>query len=358
MGMGTVLTRRAIALTFALIVVVLLTVLIIGATGYDATIWKAIINEQVRAYQATLVQKQATAAQVQQLVAQYRNKLIHLYGLDKPWYVRMEPLLINTLTFNLGLSNSHDVADVAGVPYPVPVGTAIMLCLPRTIIMITIAQLICAVVALYIGPYIAYKRGTLFDRAIVSYAALTNAIPVWWLGMIFIYFFGFIMGWFPTDYRAVVYYINHFMDDPVTSTQYILWYASLPIITIVIAFLGSWLYSVRAMVLRVVREDYINAARAKGLPESVVVSKHVLRAASPPVVTSVILSLAGSLGGYIITESIFDWPGMGTLYWVAITSADVPTILGLTYMFTLIYILARFTLEILYIYLDPRVRYS
>ncbi len=358
MGMGTVLTRRAIALTFALIVVVLLTVVIIGATGYDTTIWNAIINQQVRAYQMALIQKQTTAAKVRQLVEQYKAQLIKIYGLDKPWYVRMKPLLINTLAFNLGLSNSRDVADVAGVPYPVSVSEAIMYCLPRTIIMITVAQLICAALALYVGPYIAYKRGTLFDRAIVSYAALTNAIPVWWLGMIFIYFFGFILGWVPTDYRAVVYYINHFWQDPMTNLRYILWYASLPIITITIAFLGPWFYSIRAMVLRVVREDYINVARAKGLPENIIVSKHVLRAASPPVVTSVLLSLAGSLGGYIITESIFDWPGMGTLYWVAITSSDVPTILGLTYIFTLIYILARFTLEVLYIYLDPRVRYS
>ncbi len=357
MGVGTVLARRAIALTVALIIVVILTAIIMGATGYDKAVWQAIINEQVRAYQASLLRGHTAPQKVRELVQQYKEKLIKLYGLDKPWYERSLPLVWRTLTFNLGISDSYEVADVAGVPYPVKVGDAILLCLPRTIVMITLAQLICALIALRIGPTIAYKRGTAFDRAIVSYAALTNALPVWWLGMIMIYIFGFRLGIFPTDYRAVVAYLMNFWSNPLQNLAYTMYYALLPIITIVIAFLGSWFYSIRAMVLRVVKEDFVMVAKAKGLPEKYIISKHVLRAAIPPVITNVILSLAASISGYIITESIFDWPGMGTLFWVAITTADTPTILGLVYMFTIVYIIARFILEVLYILLDPRVRY-
>ncbi len=357
MGVGTVLARRAIALAVALVLVVVLTAVIMGATGYDKTIWQALIHEQARAYQMSLMQSHIPPEKVRELVAAYKEKLAKIYGLDKPWYQRFGPLVINTLTFNLGISESYDVADVAGVPYPVRVGDAIMLCLPRTIIMITVAQAICAVIALYVGPLIAYRRGTLIDRVIVSYAALTNAIPVWWLGMLLIYLLSYRAGIFPTDFRSVIAYINAFWKDPATNFVNILYYASLPIITIVIVFLGSWFYTVRAMVLRIVKEDFVMVAKAKGLPEKYIVSKHVLRAAAPPVVTNVILSLASSLGGYIITESVFNWPGMGTLYWVAIRSADIPTILGLTYMLTLVYIIARFILEVLYILLDPRVRY-
>jgi len=356
-GIGTVLARRAIALAVALVLVVVLTAVILGVTGYDKSIWQALIQEDVRSYQLALTRAHVPPEQVRELVAKYKQKLMEYYGLNKPWYQRFGPLVINTLTFNLGLSQSYDVADVAGVPFPVRVGDAIMLCLPRTIAMITVAQVICAAIALYVGPLIAYKRGTFFDRAIVSYAALTNAIPVWWLGMLLIYLFSYRVGIFPTDFKSVIAYINTFWSNPLDNFLTILYYATLPIITIVTVFLGSWFYTVRAMVLRVVREDFVMVARAKGLPEKYIVSKHVLRAAAPPVITNVILALAGSIGGYIITESVFDWPGMGTLYWVAIRSADVPTILGLTYMLTLVYIIARFILEVLYIFIDPRVRY-
>ncbi|RLG87034.1 MAG: ABC transporter permease [Thermoprotei archaeon] len=356
MGVGTTLARRAVALTIALIIVVFLTAIIIGATGYDKMVWQAIITEQVRAYKTALQQRKIPSSELEAKVRAYRQQLEELYGVNKPWYQRVIPLAINTLLLNLGFSNSHDVADVAGIPYPVRVGDAIMACLPRTIVMITVAQAICAAIALLIGPLIAYRHGTLLDRSILSYAALTNALPVWWLGMLFIYLFGFNLGIFPTDYHAVIAYINTFAQNPVHNLLMIMYYAALPIITIVIVFLGSWFYSVRAMVLRVVREDFVMVARAKGLPEKYIVTRHVLRAAAPPVVTSVILSLAGSIGGYIITESVFNWPGMGTLYYAAVTSADVPTILGLTYMLTLVYVIARFILEVLYILLDPRVR--
>jgi peptide/nickel transport system permease protein len=129
-----------------------------------------------------------------------------------------------------------------------------------------------------------------------------------------------------------------------------------PILTIVIAGLGGWLYGIRAMVLRVIREDFVTVAKAKGLPEKEITSKYVLRVALPPVITSVILTLAGSLGGFIITESIFDWPGMGTLYYLAITSGDTNTVMGLFVITVGVYVLARFILELIYIVLDPRIR--
>jgi len=114
---------------------------------------------------------------------------------------------------------------------------------------------------------------------------------------------------------------------------------------------------VRTMVLNIAQEEFVTTARAKGLPESVVMRRHILRAAAPPIATILILSLAGSLGGAIITETVFNWPGMGLLFYQAILSLDEGVVVALTFMFTLIYIVARFLLEVLYIFLDPRVRY-
>ncbi|MBI3022869.1 MAG: ABC transporter permease, partial [Thaumarchaeota archaeon] len=119
----------------------------------------------------------------------------------------------------------------------------------------------------------------------------------------------------------------------------------------------GWIYSVRTMVLNIAQEEFVTTARAKGLPESRVMRSHILRVAAPPIATSLILGLAGSLGGAILTETVFNWPGMGRLFYEAILSLDEGVIVALTFMFTLIYVVARFILEVLYIFLDPRVRY-
>ncbi len=294
---------------------------------------------------------------ISDLVRWKRGNLTIVYGLNKPWYHRVIPLVINTLMGNLGETDKQDVVNVAGVLAPAKVWDVILIVLPRTIVMLTVAEIICMAIALPLAPKIAYHYGTKLDRLVVSYAALFNAIPVWWLGLIFIFFFAYELHIFPPTGTAVIKFINDFWKDPLHNTIMIAYYAALPIITIVITFLGGWLYSVRAVVLRIVREDFVTVAKAKGLPESMIVRKYIVRVAAPPIVTYVILGLAGSIGGLIITESVFYWPGMGSLYYAAIVDGDVATILGLTYVFTLIYVIARWILEALYIWLDPRVRY-
>jgi peptide/nickel transport system permease protein len=112
----------------------------------------------------------------------------------------------------------------------------------------------------------------------------------------------------------------------------------------------------RAMLLRVVREDYVSAAKARGLPERLITRRYILKPSLAPVLTNVILALAGSLGGMIITESVFNWPGMGTLYYAAITEGDSSTIAALSTIYIGIYMIARFILEVLYIIVDPRIR--
>jgi peptide/nickel transport system permease protein len=112
------------------------------------------------------------------------------------------------------------------------------------------------------------------------------------------------------------------------------------------------------MTVTVAQEDHVLLARAKGLPESRVTRRHILRVAAPPIVTGLVLGLAGSLSGSILTETVFNWRGMGRLYYDAITGTpDEGVIVALTYIFTLIYVVARFLLDIMYVLLDPRVRY-
>ena len=360
MGVITVLVSRAVFLTVALIIILFLTAVIIGASGYDEMILKAILSENVRAYRQSLLHAMKgnlSREEIDKLVKQYEEEMRHALGLDRPWYERILPNVYRILVLDLGNATSEDVCALAGLAWPCRVKDVIAIVLPRTIVMITVAQLICAAIAIPLGPWLAYRRGSIADRFAVSYAALFNAIPVWWLAMAFIYVFGFILGIAPTDFRGVASALNELSVNPFKAIREVLYYAYVPIITVVISFLGSWIYYTRSMVLRVVSEDFVTVARAKGLPERLVIRRHIIRAAAPPIVTYTILSLASSIGGYIITESIFDWPGMGTLYWIAIQVGDASTLLGLVYITTLVYIIARFILEVLYVILDPRVRY-
>ncbi len=354
MGVGTTLARRAVALTIALIVVVFITSLIITASGYDVMIYKAIITSMVREYERMLHQRHV--ANVTAAVEKYEQYLIRVFGLNQPPLVRALYHVRDILTLNLGYTQMEATCDIAGLPFPSPVSEVILVTLPRTIIMITIAMLICAAIALPIGPLVAYRRGGLLDKFIISYAAVFNAVPVWWLAMVFIVVTGFILKIAPTDYRVILSVLNTFWQDPLHNFLKLLWCSYVPIITVVICFLGSWFYNVRAMVMRVVSEDFVVVAKAKGLSDEEVAKRHVLRAALPAVLTFTILSLAGSIGGFIITESVFDWPGMGMLYYTAIIVGDSATLLGLVFITTLVYVCARFLLEVLYILVDPRVR--
>ena len=353
----SILVKRAIFLTLALVIVVVLTAAIMGVTGYDEKVLKAIVVTETQAYKQALQHQNLPSGEITRLVKEYEKQLISYYRLDKPWYYRVLPLALSTLKLDLGWVKSTQVADVVGEQLPLKVSTAIMRTLPRTVLMITVAELICALLVVRIGPAIAYRRGSLADKVVISYAAIMNALPVWWLALIAVFFFGYYLHIAPTRYREVIYYIDHFRENPLRYTLELLWYAWLPITIVVISFLGSWLYGVRAIALRVVGEDYVAVARAKGLPEKLVIRRYILRVIAGPVLTILILNLAGSIGGFIITESVFGWPGMGSLYYAAITSADSSTLLGVVYITTLVYVVARFILEVLYVWLDPRVRF-
>lgn len=358
LGITSVLARRALFLTIALILAVFITGLILGVTGYVDTIINAIINEEVRAYRQALIMspQKPNASIIDALVNQRKSELISYWGMDKPWYARIIPMALNTFVLNLGRAQSPEVTNVAGLQPYSPVVDVISACLPRTIFMITFAEAIVIVIALLVGPFVVYRIGSLIDRIIVAYAAIMNAFPVWWVGMLTLLTLGYQLKVAPRQFRPVITEINRFLSGDVTALVGILNYVWLPMLTIVIVLLGPWIYGVRAMLIKIVKEDFVTAAVARGLPERHVLRRYIIRPSISPILTNVLLGLAGTLGGYIITESVFDWPGMGTLYYAAITGGDAPTILALTYVFTLVYVVARFILEILYIALDPRVR--
>ncbi|MFN4046399.1 MAG: ABC transporter permease [Acidilobaceae archaeon] len=360
-----VIAFRGLTLTVILFIILLLTAVIMGATGYDTVILNAVVHEQVRAFREELSRPGSpyTPEEREKMVREYREQLISVYGLDRPWYLRTLSLIPKTLILDLHVTHD-EVAGVLGLRRPLTAGEAIAVALPRTILMITLAYIISAIIAIPLGPYIAYKRGSVLDKGVITYAAITNAFPVWWIAMLSVFLFGFYLGIAPSSYRPIVAHISRFSDSllsldfsgALATLRDVLYFSYIPILVVTFAVLGGWLYSARAVAIRVVSEDYVMAARAKGLSEGTVVRKYIIRVIAGPILTFVILGLAGSIGGFIITETVFDWPGMGLLYYVSISAGDSPMVLALVYVTTLVYLAARFILEILYVILDPRVK--
>ena len=349
MGLGRTLLVRGLSLLIVLVVILLLMNVILGATGFSDRMLGAMVNEQVRAYRLQLTQQGITDPdELQKAVASYEDNLRRAYGLDQPWPLRLPNMIWRVLALDLG--NAKTAMTFKG---STAISDLILERLPNTVLLITTAMSISAVLGLVVGTKMATKVGSKLDRTLSYYSAISYALPTWWTGILFILMFAVFFRIFPSQgmYSAPP------PIEPLTRFQDLLWHAALPIITLVLALSGSWIYTTRTIVLNISQEDFVTVARAKGLPERLVMWWYIVRVAAPPLLTNIILGLAGSLSGFILTETVFSWPGMGLLYWNAITSVDESLIIALTFMYTLIYVVARFILEVLYVLVDPRVRY-
>ncbi len=343
------LATRGLTLIGVLFVVLVLVVITIGATGFSDRMMEATVSEELRGLRQTLSETIRDPVELEQVLEQRRAELVSFYGLDKPWYYRLPDSVWRVITFDLG--EARTIRSFEGSSRVVDIVSER---LGNTLILITTATVITAIMGLLIGPRLASKVGTRLDRVGSMLLALSYAMPAWWVGIFLIIVFAFRWDIFPPggllSQPPPEGGLARFLDQ--------MWHAALPIISIVIVSVGSWAYSVRTMVLNVAQEPFVMVGRAKGLSESTLERRYILRAAAPPIVTSLTLGLAGSLGGAILVETVFNWPGMGRLYYDAILAADESVIVALTFIFTLIYIAARFTLEIVYLFLDPRIRYS
>ncbi|WP_456422971.1 ABC transporter permease [Thermococcus sp.] len=293
------------------------------------------VQQWVRSYTQTHHQ-----APSKELIEQYRAQRMHYYGLDKPYWERAWMYTIDTFFFKWGNSipavfGTHNVKD------------QIKTALGRTILLFTTAQIIIILIGLALGVKSAQKPGSLLDRTISILAMVTTSLPMWWLGMLMILLFVVYLGWLP---------ITLYSQTAVSGWSNILKKMSLPVLTIVIVSFGGWSWIIRNIMIGTMQEDFIMVARAKGVPERKVIYGHALKAAAPPIVTMIIFAMIGSLGGAIITEIVFNWPGMGRLYWEALQLNAVRTMMALNYMFAFLTVFSMVLADILYGYLDPRVR--
>jgi peptide/nickel transport system permease protein len=344
------LALRALTLFGVLLAVLLLLVVTLGATGFSDNLLRAQISEETRALRQGLAQTIRDPAQLEATVAARQEELVRFYGLDRPWYTRLPAAVWRVLRLDLGEARSLRTADGNN-----DVGAIVLERLPYTVLLLTTSSVITAVVGLAVGVRMATRVGSRLDRAVAYFAAVSFAVPAWWLGILLILVLAFRLDLLPAG--------GMYSTPPPTGrwdrALDLAYHAILPILTLVPVSVGPYIYTVRTMTVTVAQEDHVQLARAKGLPEGRIMNRHILRVAAPPIVTGLVLGLAGSLSGSILVETIFNWQGMGRLYFEAVSgAADEGVVVALTFVFTLIYVVARFFLDVLYVLLDPRVRYS
>ena len=283
----------------------------------------------------------------QNFINQRTDLQIRTIGLDEPWYApkRFTNTILKVMVLDLGKSNyltsdsgSADVRDI------------ILERMPKTVLLFTTSTLIITVIGLYLGSFVASRAGSIWDRINAAFAVFSGSFPTWWVGMLMIFAFAFIYHIFPARATPLTS-----PADPSYPLD-LLYHMLLPLITIVMVGFGSWAYIVRYFVVGILGEDYILAKRAAGISDKRILYSHALKNAAPPIITVVALSLASSFGGAITVEAVFGWPGIGSLYYQAIGFFDIPIIIGLTYISTLIFIVTVFLTDIIYAYFDPRVK--
>lgn len=341
---------RALTMIGVFFVVLLLLVLTLGLTGFSDRILNAVVGEQLRAERTALAEKIRDPDALEKTLTERRKEFEAFYGLDTPWYLRLPGTVFRVLTLDLGearnlrsFDGSNRVIDI------------VLERLPNTMLLLTTSLIITAVLGLGLGVYMATRAGTWLDRVMSIFAAISYAIPTWWIGILLILLLSVRWRLLPSGGM----YSTPPPIDSVPRFLDLLQHALLPVLTLVLVSVGPYIYAVRTITLNIAQEDYVTMARAKGLPASRVRNRHILRVAAPPLVTGLILGLAGSLSGSILVETIYNWQGMGRLYYDALAGTpDEGVIVALTFMFTLLYVGVRMLLEVLYIFLDPRVRYS
>jgi len=329
-------------------ITLLLTIALVGS-NMD-TILKQGVVFQVRAEiseNPAIAQSFSSVEEFEQFVQEQIDQRVKALGLDKPWYSpqRIGITMFKILTLDFGNatfltsdSGSSDVKDI------------IMEKLPKTILLFTTATIIISIIGILLGTLSGSKVGSKIDRITSSFAVISSSFPVWWIGMLMIFLFAFVYQVFPARATPSIS-----PTDPGYFAA-LLYHMTLPLITIVLIGFGAWAYLVRNFIVGIMQEDFIAAKKTIGVSRKKILYRHALKNAAPPIVTILALSLSGSLGGAIITEAVFDWPGMGRLYFEAISVMDMPVIIGATYVLTVFFLVSIFVADLLYGYFDPRVR--
>jgi len=276
-----------------------------------------------------------------------RNNLTAYYGLDKPLWQQFLIYLANLLRGDLG--NSYVIRG--GIEVTALIGDYIWPTMLLQIVSIILALLI----AIPVGIISAKRKYSKTDMTVTTTSLLGTCIPIFYMGIIVILIFAYYLGWFPAGGFVTV--ISESKDYFLGSrTLDIIWHMVLPVAVLTFALLAPIVLLIRSSMLEVLKQDYVLAARANGLNDRKVIYKHALRNALIPVVTYVGIYFGAMLAGAPITETVFNWPGVGRLFVQATNRLDFPVIMGITVIITLMTLIANLITDVTNGYIDPRIR--
>ncbi|MBC7092440.1 ABC transporter permease [Candidatus Bipolaricaulota bacterium] len=260
------------------------------------------------------------------------------YGLDKPWYSQYATYLGHLLRGDMGYS----------ITTRTPVSQSIKRCLPNTLQLTAASMIVALLIAIPVGVLSATHRNSFLDYVSLTGSMLGVSMPNFWLGLLLLLLLGLQFKVLPIWgigrlSRGLWDVISHLI---------------MPSLTLGTSLAGLLTRLTRSSVLEVLSQDYISTARAKGLAEWAVRYRHALRNAIIPVLTAAGLQFGALLGGAVIVETIFAWPGMGRLAYGAIQQRDLPMIQGTTLVFAICFIAVTLLVDVLYVFIDPRIRYD
>jgi peptide/nickel transport system permease protein len=290
-----------------------------------------------------------------QFASQYRlpgpvvAELKEMFGLDKPIETQFVLYIKNVLlTFppNFGLSYNF---------YPATVWSVLAQALPWTIFLLGTSSILTAILGVALGMMSAWYRGSKLETFISSSSMFMLSVPYFWVAMILILFFGVFLRLFP--FAGAVSPSAVYNGFSIPWMFDVLYHAALPVLTLTIGSFASYTLIMKDNMMATLGEDYILTAEAKGVKKADIMIKHAARNAVLPVMTLFVLRLGFMVGGAILTETVFSYPGIGLLLYAAVTGLDYPLIQGAFFVLAFTVILSTLIADILYTLLDPRIKY-
>ncbi|XOZ32362.1 ABC transporter permease [Halomonadaceae bacterium KBTZ08] len=339
--------RRVLALFITVLIGVYLTIVIANMGGKVDELRKlqirATVSESVRADPSFMdMDSQAR----NELIEEQVQLRIEQRNLDEPFIWRSFDYLSQAIQLDLGRAEEMHSDSGSRAVYDI-----IAERLPATLLLFGTANLLVFFVSVYAALYLSRRYGSRLDRAVIGLAP-SSAAPAWFYGIFLILVFAFVVPVLPAGGMVDI----PPPEDPWAYAASVLEHLVLPVIAMFVSSIFISIYSWRTFFLIHSSEDYVEMARAKGLPSNLIQSRYILRPTLAPIITNFLLMLIGLWSGAIILEQVFSWPGLGTLLFQAIGHRDTPVIIGGVVIFAYLLAVTVFMLDCLYAVLDPRVR--
>ncbi len=297
----------------------------------------------------------AAFGQNPRMTAEQKQKILVQWGLNKGPLEQYWSWFTSMLQGNWGFSFATRK----------PVSDEILSRVPATLLLMVTAYVLQLVIALPLGMWSALRRYSLSDKIFTVLTYIGFSMPTFWLGLVLVFTFGASLHWFPTGD------ITGSTEPTFNKPEYWAWWGKapfealgsllthlvLPVTTLLVVNVANDSRFMRSSMLETINQDYIRTAKAKGLSEGQVVRRHALRPALLPVITNIALTLPGLIGGAVVTETIFRWPGMGLLFIQSVERADYPVMVGIVFILSALILVFNIIADVSYAIVDPRIRY-